>query len=489
MQRCPKCNRNYQDDKQKFCTHDGGRLAPYEPPLGEAPTSFDLGATMRTDSNDLGETLLDKAAELNRTMAAPPPPPPSPQLNKTIAVPSASPANIPAAAPTPTPTPPPPPAQSQPQQQKTIVAPPPPPPQSSPSTGEIRPTGTMPASSPTSELPRPQATTGFATPTPPTPPAPQASQPAAWSPPPAQPARPQTPTAPSGHVDQYIVPATPAPPLPPGQITQPVGKKSRTPLIIGGVVALLLLVAAASVVGYIMLSRAKSEPQTQGGPGLSSNVSSDNVNANTSANTNTAANVNANTGAFEAPPNSSKFVNSRANLDGKLAEHYADFSFYYPRLWTPDPKSGVPGASNFVKVDRIIPPSFRQESFAVGWYDSRGTMESDRPSFPKLINQFSNNLSGSFPNYEKVSEGDAKINSYDGYEFRFKSVAEGTERGDVTIWGRVIFLPPEVEGSKNGLVLLMFTTSVAADLSGVEEVGKKGELAMIIDTFRLGSNP
>jgi hypothetical protein len=35
----------------------------------------------------------------------------------------------------------------------------------------------------------------------------------------------------------------------------------------------------------------------------------------------------------------------------------------------------------------------------------------------------------------------------------------------------------------------MFTTSVAADLSGVEEVGKKGELATIIDTFRLGSNP
>jgi hypothetical protein len=88
-----------------------------------------------------------------------------------------------------------------------------------------------------------------------------------------------------------------------------------------------------------------------------------------------------------------------------------------------------------------------------------------------------------------VSEGDTKINAYDGYEFRFRSVAAGTERGDVTVWGRVIFLPPEVEGSKNGLVLLMFTTSVAADLSGVEEVGKKGELAMIIDTFRLGSNP
>lgn len=280
--------------------------------------------------------------------------------------------------------------------------------------------------------------------------------------------------------------------MPPGQLTQPAQKPNRTPLIIGGVVALLLLVAAASVVGYFMLSREKGDPQPQGGPSLGSNRGSDTVkneNSNPSANTNSAANVNANTGAFEAPPNSLKFVNSRASLDGKLAEHYADFSFYYPRLWTLDPKSGVPGASNFVKVNRIIPPSFIQESFAVGWYDSHGTMESDRASFPKLVNQLSNTLSGSFPNYEKVSEGDTKINAYDGYEFRFKSVAEETERGDVTVWGRVMFLPPEVENGKNGLVLLMFTTSVAADLSGVEEVGKKGELATVIDTFRLGSNP
>jgi hypothetical protein len=478
MQRCPKCNRTYQDDKQKFCTHDGGRLQTYEPPLGEAPTSFDLGATMRTDSSDLGETLLDKAAELNKTMAAPHPPPPSPQLNRTVAAPSPSPANIPA----PAAAPPPPPAQ-QPPPQKTIIAPPPQQ-HHSPSTGEIRPpTGTMPTSPPTSELSRPQATTGFTQPMPPQ------SQPSSWSPtPPAQAAaRPQTPTAPSGHVDQFAPQA--AATAPSGQSARPAGKSSRTPRIVGGVVVLLLLVAAASVVGYFMLSR-KSEPTPQGGPGLSSNTTSDTGNnTNTGVNANTASNVNANTRAFEAPPNSLKFVNSRTSLDGKLAEYYADFSFYYPRLWTLDPKSGVPGASNFVKVDRMIPPNFRQESFAVGWYDSKGTIASDRANFPGLVNRFSQNLGGSFPNYEKVSEGDTKINDYNGYEFRFKSVAEGTDRGDVTVWGRVLFLPPEVEGSKNGLVLLMFTTSVAAELSGVEEVGQKGELSMIIDTFRLGTNP
>ena len=499
MQRCPKCNRTYQDDMQKFCTHDGGRLSPYEPPLGEAPTSFDLGATMRTDSSDLGETLLDKAAELNKTMAVPPPPPPSPQLNRTIAVPSTPPANIPAAAPPPppsSPTPQPqqnktvlaPPPQQQPQpQNKTILDPPPPqPPSQPPTTGEIRPTGTMPTPSSTAELPRTQATAGFSQGSPGQ--SPPASQPTNWPPAPP-PSHPSTPAAPSGHVGQFSTPGqaahvAPSPALP-GQITQPIGKSNRMPLIIGGVVLLLLLVAGASIIGFLMMS-GKSETKPGGGAGLNSNVGTD---SGSNTNANTASNVNANTGAFEAPPNSLKFVNSRASLDGKLAEHYADFSFYYPRLWTLDPKSGVPGASNFVKVDRIIPPGLSQERFTVGWYNSKGTMESDRASFPGFVSRFSTNLAPSFPNYEKVSEGDTKVNSYQGYEFRFKSVTVGTEKGDVTAWGRVVFLPPEVEGSKNGLVLLMFTTSLAADLNGVEDVGKKGELAMIIDTFRLGSNP
>ena len=251
---------------------------------------------------------------------------------------------------------------------------------------------------------------------------------------------------------------------------------------------LLLLAVGASVIAYMMYSRKSEEPKPENEPSLTSNINA-NKKEVANANANTAGNANSSTSTFEAPPNSLKFVNSRTSLDGKLAEHYADFSFYYPRLWTLDPKSGVPGASNFVKVDRVIPPDFKQESFAVGWYDSRGTIANDRASFPNLVNQFSTRLAGSFPNYEKVSEGDTEINSYKGYEFRFKSVAEGTERGDVTVWGRVIFLPPEVEGSKNGLVLLMFTTSVAADLNGVEDVGKKGELAMIMDTFKLGSNP
>lgn len=340
----------------------------------------------------------------------------------------------------------------------------------------------MPNSSQTSELHRPQATTGFPPPT-------GSSQPSTWPPPPVAPQSqppaptPVAPTAPPRQQQQVAPPV-----IAPGHITQPVRTSSRTPLIIGGILVLLLLIGGASVLAYMMYSRSNSEPKATNESGLNSNAGTANRDV-ANVNANTAANSNSSTSTFEAPPNSLKFTNSRAKLDGKLAEHYADFAFYYPRLWTLDSKSGVPGASNFVKVDRIVPPEFTQESFAVGWYDSRGTIESDRSSFPNLVNLFSTNLARSFPNFEKVSEGDTEINAHKGYEFRFKSLAEGTDRGDVTVWGRVVFLPPEMEGSKNGLVLLMFSTSVAADLNGVEDVGKKGELTMIMDTFRLGSNP
>jgi hypothetical protein len=453
MQRCPKCNRTYQDDAQKFCTHDGGRLAPYTEPAagaGDAPTTFDLGVTLKTDASGLGETVLNAAAELNKTMAAPPPPPPPPKpaaaatppppLNRTVA------AAPPPSAPSPSPSATPPP------QNKTIAAPPP----TAPQTSELRPTSTIPNYSPTAEIARPQGTTGFQTPPTATP------QPSPWqpAPPTAQPA-----------VGQQVV----APP--------PARKSSRMPLILGGVVVLLCLLIGVGALLYFALSKPKSADGPS--PGLGSNIST-----NTKDDTNSnAGKTNVGSNGIEAPPNSARFVNSRANLDGKLAEHYLDFSFYYPRLWTLDPKAGVTGASNFVKIDRIAPPNFPLERFAVGWYDSNGTVSGDRAAFPNLVQKFDENLSKTFPEYQKVSEGETKINSYDGYEFRFKSVARGTEKGDITYWGRVVFLPSGDEAEKSGLVLLMFTTSIAADLNGVDDIGKKGELPMILDTFKLGSNP
>src|SRR5215213_10753529 len=45
MKSCPKCNRTFPDEGQKFCTYDGGLLI--------APQTFDPDATIRATSIDL----------------------------------------------------------------------------------------------------------------------------------------------------------------------------------------------------------------------------------------------------------------------------------------------------------------------------------------------------------------------------------------------------------------------------------------------------
>ena len=74
----------------------------------------------------------------------------------------------------------------------------------------------------------------------------------------------------------------------------------------------------------------------------------------------------------------------------------------------------------------------------------------------------------------------------DAYEFKWEGLSKGTEKGDLHLWGRVIFLPTGKQGDTSGAVLSMFTTSLAPELSSVEDVGTKGEAPVILDSFRFG---
>ena len=145
----------------------------------------------------------------------------------------------------------------------------------------------------------------------------------------------------------------------------------------------------------------------------------------------------------------------------------------------------VPGATNFVKVERRLPPEFTQENLAVGWYSSSGSLASDRAVFHTLAENLSAQFEKNFPEYHKVSEGETKAGFYEGYEFRFEAISRNTAKGDLRIWGRTIFLPPSA-GQESGVVLLMLTTSLAPELKSVDDVGVKGELPMILESFRFG---
>jgi hypothetical protein len=188
---------------------------------------------------------------------------------------------------------------------------------------------------------------------------------------------------------------------------------------------------------------------------------------------------------YSPPADAVQFVNSKDQLDGKLADHYVDFSFYYPRRWQKDPTAGVRGATNFAKLQRQLAADAPQEIFAVGWYESTGATETDQASYPKLVEQRSTQFAKEYPEYQKVSEGTTKAGPYDGYEFHFTAVYRNTDRGDIKIWGRVIFVPP-VDGSKRGVTLLMLASSLAPEVKDVDDVGVKGELPMMLESFRFG---
>lgn len=416
MKSCPKCNRTFPDEGQKFCTFDGGLLI--------APQTFDPNATIRATSID-----LNAPSERPTSRDLPDP-------NATIIE------NYPA----------------------TVALPR----NTGPTTG---PTGTPN----TSDIARPPAAPPPAPPPPPPPPV------AATPPPPPPPVEQQHVTAevPVFQAAPAVQAPAPSAPLPP-----PVAKKkSKLPLILGVVVLLLLLGGGALVAAFFLVVKPKLEqmaaernPQPAPTVAVSTPTPSASVEAPPPAPEDT----------FVPPAGTVQFVNSNEKLDGKLAEHYIDFSFYYPEKWTRDAKSGVAGATNFVKVDRVLPPDFTQENFAVGWYTSTGTFVGDLPSYPERVAEFSKSLAKIIPDYKKVSEGPTKVNSMEAYEFRWEGLSKGTERGDLNLWGRVIFLPTGKEGDTTGATLSMLCTNLAGELSSVEDVGVRGESPVILDSFRFG---
>jgi len=406
MKSCPKCNRTYPDEGQKFCTFDGGLLI--------APQTLDPNATIRATSID-----LNAAAERPTSRDLPDP-------NATIIE------NYPA----------------------TIALPR----NTGPTTG---PTGTSPN---TSDIARPPAAP------PPTPPPPPVS--VTPPPPPPPPAQQSTPAT----VEVPAPAPAPSAPLPP-----PVAKKkSKVPLIIAGVLVFLLLSGGALAAVFFFVVKPKLDE-------MAAERNPERRPAEVSTPTPTAS-VEAPSPSptvedtFAPPAGTVQFVNANANLDSKLADHYFDFNFYYPESWKKNPTPGT----NFVAVSRSLPPDFTQESFAVGWYTSTGTFVGDLSSYPQRVKEYSDSLAKRIPKYRMISEGPTKINSMEGYEFRWEGLSVGTDRGDLNLWGRVVFLPTGNEGETTGATLTMLCTSLAGDLSSVEDVGTRGEMPVILESFRFG---
>jgi hypothetical protein len=281
-------------------------------------------------------------------------------------------------------------------------------------------------------------------------------------------------------------------------------KKSVLPWVIGGLLILLLLLGGgAAAAGYFLWWKPRMEANRRPvvvdrnaanensnrptAPANANNADNANANSNTNPNANEAAKKEAE--PFVPTAGAIQFVNSKANLDGDLAAHYLDFSFYYPKAWVKDPKSGVAGATSFATVELSFSEQtadYVQERALISWYPSNGSYEADLPIFPERAKKVTDQISKGLPGYEEISRGETTVGVYKGYEFRFKGVFKGTPKGDLPYWGRVVFLPPGNAGEKNGVTIIMLATSLASEVAGPDDVGVKGGLPLILESFRFG---
>jgi len=185
------------------------------------------------------------------------------------------------------------------------------------------------------------------------------------------------------------------------------------------------------------------------------------------------------------------FINAPDGLTGELKDNYVDFQFDYPKSWVMDPASSQDGASNFVRVERRITDKggkFTQENFAVGYFSGSGSEQGDKALLPKIAKQLEEKFAHGFSNYRLISQGPAKVGDYSGYEFRFESTIKDTAHGSVTVWGRTVLLPNPKAGEKHGVTIVIMGSSLAPEIKNASDVGVKGQLPIILKSFKLGKD-
>lgn len=440
MRRCPKCNRAYETDTQKFCTHDGGLLFTIDAGLSETvqldsnkirdavakpttrdldaqlPAQFDPEATVVTSARDPEATMISSGRDDDATVQA--------RVRDT--------------------------GELEPQVTQNQMTPP-----AAANSGPIPPTPAPPTSGPIAP--------------------PHTSAPL----PPAQPPT-AGPVGTSGPMPAHQV----APQQPSQPLAASPKKKSKLPLILGILAVLVVLGLGVVIAAYLVLVKFSNRPAS---PIVTSEPSRTNPAPSTAAapSTDAAKPAENEPAPYSPPADAVQFVSVKDGTSQKLAAHHFDFSFYYPNRWEKDPKAGTGDSPNFVEVHRQLPPNFTQESMAVSWYDSQGSLQADQSSLPSFAEKKSAAFEQSIDNYRKISEGPTKIGIYEGYEFRFEGLSQSTERGQFKIWGRVVWLPP-ADGGKTGATLLMLTTSLAPELRSADDIGLKGELPMLLESFRFG---
>lgn len=191
------------------------------------------------------------------------------------------------------------------------------------------------------------------------------------------------------------------------------------------------------------------------------------------------------------PPNTVYFQNSRQEAKGDLLKNFLPFTLFYPKEWRLAeslPIENGTARSKFLDVSRKTEDGIPVEQFLVSYYNSKGTFSADKDNFSKLAKETNETLSKIVPNYMAFSQGETKVNGWKAYEIKFQGGDEIANGEKLVVWGRRLFIPVSRNGMKNGYMITMLATSKSKDVKSVDDVGVKGELAQILETFEPTQN-
>lgn len=261
----------------------------------------------------------------------------------------------------------------------------------------------------------------------------------------------------------------------------PQTENSRSKIIaVGGIFVLVLLLAFGLY--YVINHTTETEIQTrtdqaadqtnsQGAPPINSNIEVPPLPRN-----------------IAQPPNTAYYQNSKQNLKGDLLRNFVGFSMYYPKDWKvngPQESATATTRGKFLDVSKTTTDGRMKEQILISYYASKGTYKEDANQFPQMVNETNETLKKlPIPNYQVLSEGEIKVNgAWRAYEVKFQGGGTSPSGEKLVVWGRRLFIPAARPGARNGFEITMLATSLADEVRSVDDVGVRGELAAILDSF------
>jgi hypothetical protein len=191
------------------------------------------------------------------------------------------------------------------------------------------------------------------------------------------------------------------------------------------------------------------------------------------------------------PPNSTFYQNSRQNVKGDLLRNFVGFSLYYPKDWKvngPSESANTKTRGKFLDISRLSSDGTLMEQMLVSYYASTGTFAGDGDRFRQLVKETNETLKD-LPGYRMISEQEIKLNGdRRAYEMKFQAEPAYENGRKVQLWGRRVFVPAERPETRNGFEITMLATSADDDVRGVDDIGVRGELAAILNSFEPSHN-